>query len=67
MRAFEYLAVLVSIVIGLAITQVLQGLRGALVARERVSLHGPTLAWAATMAVLVVAYVTTLFSALPGG
>lgn len=41
MDAFSYLSVLLSIIIGLAITQVLQGYRAILLGRERV-----TLAWA---------------------
>jgi hypothetical protein len=45
MDAFSYLSVLISIVTGLAITQVLQGYRSILIARHRVRLFGPTLSW----------------------
>jgi hypothetical protein len=38
MDAFSYLSVLLSIIIGLAITQVLQGYRGLLLARHRTTL-----------------------------
>ena len=45
MDAFSYLSVLLSIIIGLAITQVLQGYRALLLARRHVALYAPTLAW----------------------
>jgi hypothetical protein len=43
--AFSYLSVLLSIVLGLAITQILQGYRGLLLARGRVTFYAPTLIW----------------------
>jgi hypothetical protein len=45
MDAFSYLSVLISIVIGLALTQLLQGFRTILIARHRVRFYGPTLGW----------------------
>lgn len=45
MDAFSYLSVLLSIILGLAITQVLQGVRGLLLARGRVRLYAPSLIW----------------------
>jgi hypothetical protein len=45
-ESFNYLSVLLSIVIGLAITQVLQGLRQLILTRARVKLYLPTLVWA---------------------
>lgn len=45
MDAFSYLSVLLSIIIGLAITQVLQGYRALLLSRRRVKLFFPPLAW----------------------
>jgi hypothetical protein len=45
MDAFSYLSVLFSIILGLAMTQILQGYRAILLARHRVALHGPTLVW----------------------
>ena len=45
MDAFSYLSVLLSIILGLAITQVLQGYRALLLARERVRLSTPALIW----------------------
>lgn len=46
MDEFSYLSVLLSIILGLAITQILQGLRGIVLARARVRLYWPVLAWA---------------------
>ena len=54
MEAFSYLSVLISIVLGLAITQVLQGYRTLLVARERVRFFGPTVGWGALLLVISV-------------
>jgi len=43
--AFSYLSVLLSIILGLAITQILQGYRGLLLARGRVTFYAPTMIW----------------------
>ena len=51
MDAFSYLSVMLSIILGLAITQVLQGYRGLLLSRSRVTLYAPTLMWSALMLV----------------
>lgn len=45
MDAFSYLSVLLSIILGLAMTQVLQGVRGLLLSRARVRLYLLTLVW----------------------
>lgn len=45
MTAFEYLSVLLSIILGLAITQVLQGYRSLLLTRGTIRLYWPTLIW----------------------
>jgi len=45
MDAFSYLSVLISIILGLAIAQVLQGYRAILIADGRVRLHAPSLIW----------------------
>lgn len=52
MDAFSYLSVLLSIILGLAITQVLQGVRGLLLARSRVRLYFPSLLWAGLILVI---------------
>lgn len=49
MDSFSYLTVLLSIVIGLAITQVLQGLRVLMLARSSAKIYWPSLIWAALM------------------
>ena len=51
MDAFSYLSVLLSIIIGLGITQVLQGYRGLLLSRSRVRLYTPTLIWSVLLLV----------------
>ena len=52
MDAFSYLSVLLSIILGLAITQILQGYRGVLLARGRVRLYAPTLIWSGLLLVM---------------
>lgn len=52
MDAFSYLSVLLSIILGLAITQILQGYRGLLLARGRVTLYLPTILWSALLLVI---------------
>jgi hypothetical protein len=54
MDAFSYLSVLLSIILGLAITQVLQGIRGLLLSRRHVVLYPPVLLWAATILLMAV-------------
>ena len=51
MDAFSYLSVLLSIIIGLAMTQILQGYRGLLLSRSRVQLYAPTIIWSALLLV----------------
>ncbi len=46
MDAFSYLSVLLSIILGLAITQLLQGLGRIIQARDRVTMFWPPIAWA---------------------
>ncbi|HEY2344699.1 MAG TPA: hypothetical protein VGH80_02325 [Xanthomonadaceae bacterium] len=46
MDQFSYLSVLLSIIIGLAITQVLKGFRGIVLARRRVVMYWPVVVWA---------------------
>lgn len=46
MDAFGYLSVLLSIIIGLAITQLLQGFGRIIQARDRVKIFWPSLTWA---------------------
>jgi hypothetical protein len=46
MDSFSYLSVLLSIIIGLAITQVLLGIRALMLSRENARLYAPSLVWA---------------------
>jgi hypothetical protein len=46
MDSFSYLSVLLSIILGLAITQVLLGFRGLILTRAKVKLYLPTIIWA---------------------
>jgi hypothetical protein len=49
MDEFSYLSVLISVILGLAVTQVLQGFRGILLSRVRVRIYWPVLGWAALL------------------
>jgi hypothetical protein len=52
--SYSYLSVLLSIVLGLAITQVLQGLRGLILTRAKVKLYLPSLIWAGLVLLLAI-------------
>lgn len=52
MDAFSYLSVLLSIILGLAITQVLQGARGLLLSRRHVTAYWPTILWSGLILVM---------------
>jgi len=54
METFGYLSVLLSVIIGLALTQLLQGIRGIALHRRRVRLYWPVLAWATTLLLVYV-------------
>jgi hypothetical protein len=46
MDEFSYLSVLLSVILGLAVTQILKGFRGLLLSRARVQLYWPVIVWA---------------------
>jgi hypothetical protein len=50
--AFSYLSVLLSIIIGLAMTQILLGYRGLLLARARVTFYAPTIIWSGLLLIM---------------
>jgi len=52
MDAFNYLSVLLSIILGLAITQILKGVRGAVLSRARIVPYWPTFVFAAFLFVV---------------
>jgi hypothetical protein len=54
MDSFSYLSVLLSVIIGLAVTQVLQGMRALMLARESARLYAPSLIWAALVLLIAV-------------
>jgi len=54
MDAFAHLSVLISIILGLAITQLLQGFRGIVLARTRVRAYWVPILWAAIVLVICV-------------
>jgi hypothetical protein len=51
-ESFNYLSVLISIILGLAIAQVLQGVRGLVLTRSKVKRYTPTIIWTG-MALLI--------------
>ncbi len=53
MDAFSYLSVLLSIILGLAVQQVLQGYRSLILSRRRVRFYGPPLIWSVLVLLMV--------------
>ena len=49
MDEFGYLSVIISVIIGLSITQLLQGIGQVINARDRVRIYWPTMGWAALL------------------
>ncbi|HEY3644755.1 MAG TPA: hypothetical protein VGM16_05390 [Gammaproteobacteria bacterium] len=54
MDEYSYLSVLIAIILGLAITQILQGFRGLLHFRDSVVFYWPSLVWAALILLIAV-------------
>jgi hypothetical protein len=54
MDAFSYLSVMISLILGLAITQVLKGFRGLMQARTRLQTYWPSVLWAFLVVVISV-------------
>lgn len=54
MEAFNYLSVLISLILGLAITQVLKGFRGLMQSRARLKNYWPAVLWAILIVVIAV-------------
>ena len=52
MDEFSYLSVLLSIIIGLAITQILKGYRGIVLSRARIVPYWPVLLWSVSLLVM---------------
>lgn len=53
MDTFSFLSVLFSVIMGLALTEVLQSIRGLILARQRVTIYWPALIWAGLMVIIV--------------
>jgi hypothetical protein len=53
MDEFSYLSVLISVILGLAVTQILKGFRGILLSRARVRIYWPVIASAAFLLLIV--------------
>ncbi len=53
MDAFSYLAILFSVILGLALTQLLQGARALMLARSRVRIYWPALIYAGLIGLIV--------------
>jgi hypothetical protein len=53
MDAFGYLSVLISIILGLAVQQVLQGYRALILSRRRIRFYAPPLIWSALILMMV--------------
>ncbi|MGN6718862.1 MAG: hypothetical protein ACTHLX_15885 [Candidatus Binatia bacterium] len=62
MDEFGYLAVILSIILGLAVTQLLQGLSQVINARDRVRIYGPAIGWALLLLVINVQAWWAMFS-----
>lgn len=54
MDEFSYLSVLLSVILGLAVTQILKGFRGLVVSRGRIRLYWPTILWAVLVLLMCV-------------
>src|SRR6266513_1973365 len=52
MDEFGYLSVILSIILGLSVTQLLQGLSQVINARDRVRIYGPAIGWALLLLVI---------------
>jgi hypothetical protein len=61
MDQFGYLSVLLSIIVGLSLTQVLKGFRGIVLARARVKNYWPVMSWAAWLLIANVQSWWTMF------
>ena len=62
MDEFSYLSVLIAVILGLAITQILQGFRGLAHSREHVVLYWPSLVWAGLVLLIAVQSWWAMFS-----
>ena len=64
MDAFSYLSVLISVILGLAVTQILKGFRRILLSRARVSIYWPVIVWAALLLLICFQHWWSMFGLL---
>jgi hypothetical protein len=61
MDEFSYLSVLLSVILGLAVTQILQGFRGVLLSRARIKVYWPVIAWAVLILLVCIQHWWSMF------
>src|SRR4030095_11699298 len=61
MDEYSYLSVLLSVILGLAVTQILQGFRGLLLSRTRVHIYWPVIAWALLLLLICLQHWWSMF------
>ncbi len=61
MDEFSYLSVLISVILGLAVTQILKGFRGLVLSRTRIQIYWPVIAWAALVLLICVQHWWSMF------
>jgi len=61
MDEFSYLSVLISVILGLAVTQILTGFRAILLARTRIRMYWPVIVWAALLLLICTQHWWSMF------
>jgi hypothetical protein len=61
MDEFSYLSVLLSVILGLAVTQILKGFRAILLSRARIRIYWPVIAWAALLLLICTQHWWSMF------
>ena len=61
MDEFSYLAVLISVILGLAVTQILKGFRAILLSRARIRMYWPVIVWAALLLLICTQHWWSMF------
>jgi hypothetical protein len=63
MDEFGYLSVLLSVILGLAVTQILKGFRGLILSRARIRVYWPVIVWIAPLPAMDVCRICSRFTA----
>jgi hypothetical protein len=61
MDEFSFLSVLISVILGLAVTEILQGFRGLLLSRTRIQIYWPVIGWAFLVLLVCFEYWWSMF------